>query len=32
MHACSGESGILAENLGHGHRSPFSYFDRQGFN
>lgn len=24
--------GILAENLGHRHRSLFSYFDRQGFN
>ena len=27
MHACSGECGILAENLGHRHRSLFSYFD-----
>jgi len=32
MQACSGECGILAENLGHRHRSLFSYFDRQGFN
>lgn len=31
VHACSGESGILAENLGHRLRSLFSYFDRQGF-
>jgi hypothetical protein len=31
LHAYTGECGILAENLGHRHRSLFSYFDSQGF-
>lgn len=31
IHACTGECGILAENLGHRHNPLFSYFDSQEF-
>jgi hypothetical protein len=29
IHTCSGEYGILAENLGHRHNPLFSYIDSQ---
>ncbi len=31
IHACTGECGILAENLEHRHNPLFSYFDSQEF-